>query len=71
MIKHFKCKCQRAGSNFTRHIYYRFTTAESQVLKFPHATLKQQKADGAATQNKLEPPITLDLTAAMWKMTSI
>ncbi len=53
MIKHFKCKCQRAGSKFTRHIHYRFTTAESQVLKFPHATLKQQKADGAETQTNL------------------
>ncbi len=53
VIKHFKCKCQRAGSKFTRHIHYRFTTAESQVLKFPHATLKQQKADGAETQTNL------------------
>lgn len=72
VIKLFKCKCHRAGSEFTRHhIHYWFTTAESRVLKFPHATLKQQKADGGWNSNKLKPPITLHLTAAMWKMTSI
>lgn len=55
------------------YTHYRFVTAESQVFKLPIATLKQQKADLAETQTNpsSEPPITLHLTAAMWKITSI
>jgi len=50
-----------------------FITAESQVQKLPIATLKQQKADWAKTPTnpRSEPQITLHLTAAMWKITSI